>query len=211
MLKVTLKAFCMGIYLVLFMVACTVNTRIPEVSIPEPLINPIPARVAVVFGEEFRTYEGSIRDISTGINFRSQIGEQNVSLFSQLFISTFTEIEFHNSWESLWDSTEKFDAILEPTVGEFWYDPYRQYTYDSISVYILYRIQMFSPNERLILNWNVESRQTICIQGAALCFDGRDKMFYALFRGVAAKFFAEFQNLPEVNRWIKSISMFSNS
>ena len=95
--------------LALLITACTLPVKVRESVFPAPAIDPIPAKVAVVYGKEFRTYvhigpsvrDAERNDISHGVNHRLELGASNVNLFDQLTENMFERSKSYNSWEAL--------------------------------------------------------------------------------------------------------------
>ena len=195
--------------------SCTMTVTVRDPNIPVPAIEPIPAKVAVLYSKEFRTYEHvgpAIRDtagndISQGVKIQYQLGNINVSLFDQLTTNMFRQTEAFDSWEALVPSREQFDAVLEPTIEHFdtWQGEDGGFKMPGVFLNVTYRLKMYGPDNQEILNWSLESHQVFCKE---LVFCGpstKRDIVEAGLRDVAAQFFLKFPSLPEVSRWTESL------
>jgi len=202
--------------LAVLITACTFPIKVRESVLPTPAIDPIPANVAVVYGQEFRTYvhigpsvrDGGRNDISYGVNQRFELGASNVNLFDQLTENMFERSKSYNSWESLIAAGEEFDATLEPTIEHF--DSWRgedSHSFAMLGVFLdlTYGIRMYGPQGNEILSWSLESHQVFC-KGLSICGgDPGSAIVEAGMRDIAAQFYMKFVNLPQVVNWMETL------
>ncbi len=213
-MRISLPAF--GLLLLAPMItACTMTVRVKDTAFPTPAIDPIPAKVAVVYGEEFRTYEhvGPVirdstgADISYGNDLRYKLGRNNVNLFDQLTESMFKQSKSYNSWEALEATGEEFDAILEPIIEHFdsWQGEDGGVTVPGFFLNVTYGIKLHGPQRQEILNWSLESHQVFCERIIFCGPSTKTDIVEAGMRDIAAQFYMKFPNLPEVVNWTANL------
>ena len=199
--------------LALLITACTFPIKVRESVLPAPATDPIPAKVAVVYGNDFRTYvhigpsvrDGERNDISYGVNHRLKLGASNVSLFDQLAENMFERSKSYNSWEALKAAGEEFDAILEPNIEHF--DSWRgEDGAHLLGVFLdlTYGIRMYGPQGNEMLSWSLESHIVFCNKGTTLgC--RHTPVVEAGMRDIAAQFYMTFVSLPQVVNWMETL------
>jgi len=196
--------------------SCTITTTIRDLNIPIPAIEPIPAKIAVLYSEEFRTYkhvgpalrDSAGNDVSQGMKLGYQLGDINVSLFDQLTTNMFRRTETFDSWEALAPSREQFDAVLEPTIEHFdtWQGEDGGFKLPGVFLNVTYRLKMYVPDNQEILNWSLESHQVFCIELVVSCGPSTKRdIVEAGLRDVAAQFYLKFPSLPEISSWTATL------
>ncbi|MDH3848034.1 MAG: hypothetical protein OEV05_09595, partial [Gammaproteobacteria bacterium] len=80
-----------GALLAVFMAGCGSNVTLDPVTIPAPLINPMPLSVAVRIPEEFEHYVHE-DEVLGREKWRIDLGRSNAALFSQLFEFMFDDV-----------------------------------------------------------------------------------------------------------------------
>ncbi|MDH3639807.1 MAG: hypothetical protein OES09_15290 [Gammaproteobacteria bacterium] len=199
----------------LLVASCTTAITVPDTVFPTPLIDPIPAKVALVYGEEFRNYEklGPIlrdsagRDISQGMKIRHELGNNNVSLFNQLSATVFERSQSFSSWDALENAGEEFDAILEPTVDRFesWRGDDGSFRSPGAFLHLTYRVRMYRHQRNEIMDWPLATHQVFCKDVTFCGMSNLGDMVEAGLRDIAAQFYAKFPELPEVVAWMETL------
>lgn len=214
MIKSNLLSNPLWIVSILLLASCTFNPQLPDVTVPEPLIEPINAKVAVIFDDDFRNYnyETEVRDTYAEGGFtykyKTHVGEYNVNLFRELSQKAFVEIDFFDSIEDINETNQKYDGVMHPKLLNFQYHLFKPsalpYKDIPLTTEVRYQIELLTQDGGKILEWTLNSRESIC-GGELICSNGNDRIFEITFRDIIAKFLANFFTFPEIIKWQETL------
>ena len=143
-----------GILLSGLLAGCGSNVVLDPVTIPTPLINKIPASVALRMPAEFDSYIHE-EEIIGREHWSINLGNSNSALFRQLFGFMFEEVTILSSE----DDPEQFDfdALIEPSIDAFEFSVPNQSKTEAFAVWIRYRLRVFDSDGDMVANWPVSA------------------------------------------------------
>lgn len=129
---------------------CGSNVRMEPPTIPEPLIESIPASVGLRMPENFEHFVHEETVLGTE-DWTIDLGRSNAVFFSQLFSYMFDEVTILGQEND--PPLSSFDAVIEPSIEAFEFSVPNQTKTESFAVWIRYRIKIFDRDGELIANW----------------------------------------------------------
>ncbi len=199
------RHYQVGPFAALVLGACTFSITVPDPEIPDPAVDLIPATVAVLFSPEFRSFEHtgpSYRDaagldMSYGNAYHVELGDDNVSLFTQVFESMFSTVRFLDSRESAVESGEVFDAMFEVRVERFDAHFREAFGNSGFRVDLAYRITALDSAGDQLVDWELATYQEFGAGPSA-----RRESIAAAMRSIGARFLLEFPQRPGIQEWL---------
>jgi len=129
---------------------CGANVTLDPVTIPAPLIEPMPLSVAVRIPAEFEHYVHE-DEVLGREKWRIDLGRSNAALFSQLFKFMFDDVTVLGPDDDA--STLAIDALLEPSIDAFEFSVPSQSKTESYAVWIRYRLKIYDSAGDMYANW----------------------------------------------------------
>ena len=126
--------------------------RLEDPTIPEPLIDQMPLRVAARYPESFDRFVHEEQIIGKE-KWTIDLGGANRVLFDRLFESMFTEFSVIGA-----DADPEqlaIDALIEPSIDAFEFSVPSQSQTEDFAVWIRYRIKIFDAEGVQIANWPI--------------------------------------------------------
>jgi len=121
-------------------------------TIPEPLIDKLPLRVAARYPDVFDDFVHEEQVIGKE-KWSIDLGQANRLLFTQLFGSMFTEFTVIDAETDPRDLA--IDALIEPSIDAFEFSVPSQSQTDDFAVWIRYRIKIYDNEGVQIANWPI--------------------------------------------------------
>jgi hypothetical protein len=121
-------------------------------TIPEPLIDKLPLRVAARYPDVFDNFVHEEQVIGKE-KWSIDLGQSNRLLFTQLFGSMFTEFTVIDAETDPRDLA--IDALIEPSIDAFEFSVPSQSQTDDFAVWIRYRIKIYDDEGVQIANWPI--------------------------------------------------------
>ena len=134
----------------MLMAGCGANVTLDPVTIPTPLINPMPLSIAVRIPAEFEHYVHE-DEILGREKWRIDLGRSNAALFSQLFEFMFDDVTVLGPDDDA--STLSIDALIEPSIDAFEFSVPSQSKTESYAVWIRYRLKIYDSAGDMYANW----------------------------------------------------------
>jgi len=128
------------------------TVKLHNPTIPEPLIDQLPLKVAARYPEVFDNFVHEEQVIGKE-KWLIDLGRANRLLFTQLFGSMFTEFTVLEDGMDPRDGD--FDALIEPSIDAFEFSVPSQSQTEDFAVWIRYRIKIFDNNGTQIANWPI--------------------------------------------------------
>ena len=142
-----------SIIVVLIMAGCGgAQVRLDDPTIPEPLIDQLPLRVAARYPDVFDHFVHEEQVIGKE-KWSIDLGRSNRLLFTQLFGSMFTEFTVVSGDADPRDLS--VDALIEPSIDAFEFSVPSQSQTNDFAVWIRYRIKIFDGSGTQIANWPI--------------------------------------------------------
>ena len=143
-----------GILVSGFLAGCGSHVVLDAPTIPTPLINKIPASIALRMPAEFDSYLHE-EEIIGREQWSINLGNSNAALFQQLFGFMFEEVTILSSEDD--PDQFDFDALIEPSIDAFEFSVPNQSKTEAFAVWIRYRLKVFDSEGDLIANWPVSA------------------------------------------------------
>ena len=134
--------------------ACGSRVTVKDPTIPEPLIDKLPLKVAGRYPENFKHFVHEERVIGKE-KWSIDLGASNQMLFTQLFSSMFTEYQVIGDNDDPRDLG--LDALIEPSIDAFEFSVPNQSQTDEFAVWIRYRIRIFDAAGNQVANWPISA------------------------------------------------------
>ena len=128
------------------------SVKLNDPTIPEPLIDQLPLRVAARYPEVFDHFVHE-EEIIGKESWTIDLGRSNRLLFTQLFGSMFTEFTVVEGDIDVRDLD--IDALIEPSIDAFEFSVPAQSQSEDFAVWIRYRIKIFDRDGVQIANWPI--------------------------------------------------------
>ena len=132
------------------MAGCGANVTLDPVTIPTPLIDPMPLSVAVRIPAEFEHYVHE-DEVLGREKWRIDLGRSNAALFSQLFEFMFTDVTVLGPDDDA--ANLSIDALIEPSIDAFEFSVPSQSKTESYAVWIRYRLKIYDSAGDMYANW----------------------------------------------------------
>ncbi len=132
------------------MAGCGANVTLDPVTIPAPLIDPMPLSVAIRIPAEFEHYVHE-DEVLGREKWRIDLGRSNAALFSQLFKFMFDEVTVIGPDDDV--SSLSIDALVEPSIDAFEFSVPSQSKTESYAVWIRYRLKIYDSAGDMYANW----------------------------------------------------------
>jgi hypothetical protein len=129
---------------------CGANVTLDPVTIPAPLIDPMPLSVAIRIPAEFENYVHE-DEVLGREKWRIDLGRSNAALFSQLFKFMFDDVTVIGPDDDA--STLDVDALVEPSIEAFEFSVPSQSKTESYAVWIRYRLKIYDSGGDMYANW----------------------------------------------------------
>ena len=133
-----------------FVAGCGSNVTLDPVTIPAPLIEPMPLSIAIRIPAEFEPFVHE-DEVLGREKWRIDLGRSNAALFSQLFEFMFDEVTVLGPDDDA--SVLSIDALIEPSIDAFEFSVPRQSKTEAYAVWIRYRLKIYDSAGDLYANW----------------------------------------------------------
>jgi hypothetical protein len=133
-----------------FVAGCGSNVTLDPVTIPAPLIEPMPLSIAIRIPAEFEHFVHE-DEVLGREKWRIDLGRSNAALFSQLFEFMFDEVTVIGPGDDA--SALSIDALIEPSIDAFEFSVPRQSKTEAYAVWIRYRLKIYDSAGDLYANW----------------------------------------------------------
>ena len=185
-----------------FFFSCTrtFNIEINDIgTYPQPLIEPLPIKVGVYYGNDFGTFETTQKQvINSDMTFIKNIkmGKANIALFDYIFRHVFKEVTLVQHLSDGTDHSKDIDLIIEPTVHSYT-NP--NPTVDGNYIHIIYAIKFYLPEGEQISSWRIKGTGHIPPMFKYVTTVVVELTQMAM-REVAAKFITDFCNQVDIKK-----------
>jgi len=140
--------------IVTVLAACGSQVAIKDPTIPDPLIDKLPMKVAGRYPEQFDHFVHEERVIGKE-KWTIDLGASNKLLFNQLFGSMFTEYQVIDADTDARDLG--IDALIEPSIDAFEFSVPNQSQSEEFAVWIRYRIHIYDGQGNQVANWPISA------------------------------------------------------
>ena len=133
---------------------CGSQVKMLDPTIPDPLIDKLPMRVAGRYPDNFEHFVHEERVVSKE-KWTIDLGASNRILFTQLFTAMFTDYQVIDADTDPRDLG--LDALIEPTIDAFEFSVPNQSQTDEFAVWIRYRIKIYDSDGDVVANWPISA------------------------------------------------------
>ena len=137
-----------------FLSACGSKVTVKDPTIPAPLIDKLPLKVAGRYPENFEHFVHQERVIGKE-KWSIDLGSSNQMLFTHLFGSMFSEYQVIGADSD--PSDLGVDALIEPSIDAFEFSVPNQSQSDEFAVWVRYRIKIFDMEGNQVANWPISA------------------------------------------------------
>lgn len=145
-----LRSLTGGALFSVLLAGCGSNVTLEPVTIPAPLISPMPLSIAVRIPAEFEHYVHE-DEVLGREKWRIDLGGSNAALFSQLFEYMFADVTVLGPDDDARDLS--IDALIEPSIDAFEFSVPSQSKTESYAVWIRYRLKIYDNAGDVYANW----------------------------------------------------------
>ncbi len=181
-------------------VGCTSTASIPA-DFPTPLVEPLPIRVGVRYGDQFSTYEHR-EQIPSDREWVIHLGSANVALFDSVLGSMFDETEPVDREIEAIAAAADLDAVIEPELESYEFSVPIESGDPFYTVWMTYRMRMYSADGRLIAEWPVraygKSPQKLLDSDQSLA-----QATVMAMRDAGAELALQFASQPRIREWLR--------
>jgi hypothetical protein len=186
----------------------TLNININDIgNYPEPLMEPLPINVGVLYGNDFRTYKTTQEnDYTDGVTRISkiQLGKANTALFDYILSHNFKNVTTIQHLPNEPETLKNIDLILEPTIFNYIYSERKVIFEPAAIVKLKYQINFYLPNGVKISWWLIsgESSRYVTAHGVEV-MSGHSysvELTQLAMRKVATQFFADFCKQRDIKK-----------
>ncbi|NNC76979.1 MAG: hypothetical protein HKN77_03385 [Woeseiaceae bacterium] len=136
------------------MAGCSSNVVLDPPTIPKPLVKQIPLSIALRMPENFEQFVHE-ENVLGREEWKIDLGRSNAVFFEQLMSYMFANVTIIQADAD--PTGMPFDALIEPTIDAFEFSVPNQTKTDAFAVWIRYRVKVFGPNGKLVVNWPVSA------------------------------------------------------
>ena len=129
---------------------CGAHVALDPVTIPTPLIEPMPLSVALRIPSEFEHFVHE-DEVLGREEWTIDLGRSNAALFTQLFGFMFEEVTVLGPDDPV-DGLD-IDALIEPSIDAFEFSVPSQSKTDTYAVWIRYRLRVYDNAGDQFANW----------------------------------------------------------
>ena len=149
-MRANVRSLIGGALVTVFAAGCGSNVTLDPVTIPEPLIDPMPLSVAIRIPAEFEHFVHE-DEVLGREKWRIDLGRSNAALFSQLFEFMFDDVRVLGPDDDA--SALSIDALIEPSIDAFEFSVPSQSKTESYAVWIRYRLKIYDSAGDIYANW----------------------------------------------------------
>ena len=207
--------------LTLFIAGCSSKQVIVEGNFPEPLLDPLPITMGVIYPPAFAQHE--FFDEAKGradSDWLVKTGEAQVAFWDILLGGLFQEVVHIDSWETVQSEGDRIDGVLIPSIAELQYTVPTHTNVKIYEIWMRYEFRLadiaaihqqedgalsFKPDDRLA-QWPITAygkTPTAFLQSDE---EAVNLAAVVALRDAGAHFITTFGRTPEVAAWLDGLS-----
>ncbi len=192
------------VLLLALLTACGPTRVVVEGSFPPPLLEPLPLRLGVWYGEDFANHE--FFDEATGRNESSwvvQTGAAQVEMWDTLLGGMFQELVHMKGKPGQEQMNQVVDAVLIPHVDELQYTIPTQTNVKVYEIWMRYRFELVTVSGEAIAEWTMTAygkTPTAFLQSDQAAVN---LAAVVALRDAGANFATSFTRVPGVQQWLQ--------
>lgn len=164
----------------------------PDPTLPDPVMEPLPATVGLVIPPETRNFVH--QETRWGVGWKVQLGEGHSKLVTRFFKSMFSNVSELADLDAA-RSARGLKAVFEPRIEQYSFVTARETGGRYYAVTIRYRINLYTPQAVLADSYTLTGYGNALAKGMS---SGRplQQATLAAMRDAAAKFLVQFPDQP---------------
>ena len=123
---------------------------------PEPLIQPLPLQVGLHYDSALTDYSYT-EELPSDATWSFTLGDVNTKLFDGAFSALFEQTVQVGDTGGTGDPYDGLNAVIEPILEAFEFSLPRQSRSEQYSVWIRYRLNVYTPDGTLITGWPISA------------------------------------------------------
>jgi hypothetical protein len=127
-----------------------------ETDFPEPLIEPLPLQVGLHYDSALTDYSYT-EELPSDATWSFTLGDVNTKLFDGAFSALFEQTVQVGDTGGTGDPYDGLNAVIEPILEAFEFSLPRQSRSEQYSVWIRYRLNVYTPDGTLITGWPISA------------------------------------------------------
>lgn len=135
--------------------ACS-QSVVVETDFPKPLVEPLPLKVGLLYDPALTDYSYT-EDLPSDVTWSFTLGDVNTKLFDGAFTALFEQTVRVDDTGGTGDPYDGLNAVIEPILEAFEFSLPRQSRSEQYSVWIRYRLNVYSPDGTLITGWPISA------------------------------------------------------
>jgi len=179
------------------------NIEINEIdTYPQPLIEPLPIKVGVYYGNDFGTFETTQKVETPEGGFfidKIKMGKANIALFDYILPHVFKEVTLVQHFSEDSEDMKNVDLIIKPIIHKYSYNNFYTASPIESSICIIYEISFYSPGGESIRPWLIEGNGSKLVH-VKIEIPHVIELTQMAMREVAAKFITDFCNQVDIKK-----------
>jgi hypothetical protein len=160
----------------------------PDPLLPQPLMQPLPAAVGLIFPSELRNYVH--KETRWGVDWKIELGPGHMHLYRDIFKDSFRQVTEFKDVAAARDATG-LKALFEPTIDQYSFVTDRDTGGRYFAVTLRYRINLYTPQGEKLDTLTLTGYGSALAKGMS---NGGplERATLAAMRDAAAKFLVQF-------------------
>jgi len=135
--------------------ACA-QSVVVKTDFPKPLVEPLPLKVGLHYDSALTDYSYT-EDLPSDVTWSFTLGDVNTKLFDGAFTALFEKTIQVDDTGGTGDPYDGLNAVIEPILEAFEFSLPRQSRSEQYSVWIRYRLNVYTPDGTLITGWPISA------------------------------------------------------
>lgn len=169
---------------------------------PTPLVEPLPARVGLLFSDELYDYI-HIEALPQQSTWTIDLGDANVAMLEPLLQTMFEEARTVDDLPLSPADSASLDGVIEPALEKFEFDiPFGERD-EFVEVWMQYRLIVYRPNGEIAAEWPVSGYGKFETGGKRV--EAVEQAAIFAMREVGATISTKFAEQPDVGYWLEEV------
>lgn len=173
-----------------------------ESLFPTPLVEPLPARVGLLFSDDLYDYihTESLPQQST---WTIDLGDANVAMLEPLLQTMFEDARTIDDLPLSSADRASLDGVIEPALEKFEFDIPFSSRDEFVEVWMQYRLIVYRPNGEIAAEWPVSGYGKFETGGKRV--EAVEQAAIFAMREVGATISTKFAEQPDVGYWLEEV------
>lgn len=173
-----------------------------ESLFPTPLVEPLPARVGLIFSDDLYDYI-HIESLPQNSTWTIDLGDANVAMLEPLLQTMFDEARTIDGLPLSPSELANLDGVIEPALEKFEFDiPFGERD-QFVEVWMQYRLIVYRPDGEIAAEWPVSGYGKFETGGKRV--EAVEQAAIFAMREVGATISTKFAEQPDVGYWLEEV------